>query len=141
MMIALVALLGIVTLGLLITFGVRCFATPQSEAQVMANRFGPGNPAKDERFMKRFRPRPSHSTAQLSWVNDGKKHSLKVQVIDLSDDGAGVKTNKPVPRDTSVILEIPNLQLAGTAKVCYCRETTWAYTIGLAFKGPLFRVP
>ena len=113
----------------------------RSETEILSSRFGEGRPAADERFTKRYAPNSAHARAKVCWLADGRKHSLKAHVIDLSDDGARIKSRAPLAPETSVVLEMPNLMLAGTAKVRYCQKTTLAYSVGLSFHGPLFRTP
>jgi hypothetical protein len=113
----------------------------RSQTEVLTSRFKDGRPPTDERFMKRYEPNAAHAHAKVCWLADGRKHSLKARVVDLSDDGARIKSRVPLAPETSVVLEMPSLLLAGTAKVRYCQRTNLAYSVGLSFHGPLFRTP
>jgi len=112
-----------------------------SETEILSSRFGEGRPPADERLVKRYAPDSAQAGAKVCWLAEGRKHSLKARVVDLSDDGARIKIREPLTPETSVVLEMPNLMLAGTAKVRYCQKTTLAYSVGLSFHGPLFRTP
>ena len=134
-------LIGIVVFGVIVWICLRRVCPPPSKATALIKEFGPGRPEKDERFMKRFQPDASQSRADLSWIVGSDKLSLRAEVLDLSDDGARIKSKIPLDPEMPLLIQLPHMRLAGTAKVCYCQKTSKAYNVGLAFKGPLFRMP
>ena len=141
MIVALTTLIGAVIFGGVVWLCLRRICPQPSQAEVLEKRFGPGKPPVNERFMERFRPHPPKSRAAVCWVAEGKQHSLEAKVVDLSDDGARIKSSMPLEPDMSVVLEMPHYRLAGTARVRYCQKRTLAYSVGLSFKGGLFRIP
>ena len=141
MVIALTILTGCLVFGCAVWFGVSRLCPQPSEADLIEKRFGAGKRPVNERFMERYRPHPTKSRAAVCWVAEGKQHSLEAKVVDLSDDGARIKSSMPLQPNMSVVLEMPHYRLAGTAKVRYCHKTTLAYRVGLSFKGGLFRMP
>jgi hypothetical protein len=141
MTIVLAVFAGILLFGAILCFGIQRSREPRSENADPAGRFGPDGPGRDERFMKRFKPSAEQSHARVCWVHGGQKHTVKSQVVDLSDDGARVKIDVPLEPEMSVVLEMPRMRLAGTAIVRYCRQRKKAYNVGLSFRGPLFRTP
>jgi len=141
MIIALTTLFGTLIFGGSVWFCLRRYCPQPSQAELLERRFGRGKPPANERFLERYRPHPSKSRAAVCWIEQGKQHSLGAKVVDLSDDGARIKSSSPLEPDMSVVLEMPHYRLAGTARVRYCRKTALAYSVGLSFKGGLFRIP
>jgi hypothetical protein len=141
MLIALIVIAGILVFGAVLWICVRRISPPPTKASTLLKRFGPDKPPKDERFLKRFQPDVAQSRADLSWMVEGERRCLTGEVVDLSDDGARIKSKLPLTPTMPVLIELPNMRLAGTAKVCYCQKKGWSYHVGLTFKGPLFRTP
>jgi len=97
--------------------------------------------SREERFMKRFKPSHEHSKAYITWEAAGEKRSANASVLDLSEEGARIKSTVALAPKTPVIIQIPGSRLAGTARVRYCEQDRRRYYLGLEFKGPLFRNP
>jgi hypothetical protein len=95
--------------------------------------------SREERFMKRFKPPDEQATAHLTWEAEGEKRFAGASVLDVSEEGARIKSAVPLPMDLPVVIQMPATRLAGTARVRYCEKDKSAYYVGLEFKGPLFR--
>lgn len=115
---------------------VTAFPAPAQDRQ-----FDQENPSSEGRFMMRFRPPDSQAQAHVIWEVGGLKHTLDASVLDLSNDGARIKTKVPLAPETCVVIQMPGSKLAGTAKVRYCEAKAFAYCVGLRFNGPLFKTP
>jgi len=126
---------ALVGLGVVMRIAIRQFCS--SDGVVMTDR----DLSREERFMKRFEPPAEQRHARVTWDAAGEKRSLKATVLDLSEEGARIKTTIPLPPETRVVIQMPGSQLAGTARVRYCEQKSFTYWIGLEFKGPLFRMP
>src|SRR6266568_4980552 len=123
----LVTFIGVICFGVVVWICLRRACPQPTKEEVLLKRFGPGQLPKNERFMKRFQPDTAQSRADLSWVVGGEKHSLTAEVVDLSDDGACIKSKLPLEPEMPVLLQLPSMRLAGTAKVCYCQRTKRSY--------------
>ena len=141
MSIVLATFAGIAVFSLVVWVVTKLVCPARSETEVFTRRFGEGRPPADERLLKRYAPDSAQARAKVCWLAEGRKHSLEARVVDLSDGGARIKSRVPLTPEMSVVLEMPNLMLAGTAKVRYCQKTALAYSVGLSFHGPLFRTP
>src|ERR1051326_4294032 len=63
---------------------------------------------------------------------------LKVQVNDLHECGAGIRSNKPLAPGSIVFVHFHEFKLMGFAHVRHCSNRgMWSYAIGLEFRSSL----
>jgi PilZ domain-containing protein len=63
---------------------------------------------------------------------------LKVQVIDMHECGAAIRSNKPLVPGSVVFVQFHEFKLMGFAHVRHCNNRgTWSYAIGLEFRSSL----
>ena len=78
------------------------------------------------------------SPITLSWQDAaGKRSSMNVQAVDMSNQGARVESPQPITPGAYVLLEAPKLKLMGSAIVRHCRLRGRKYQIGLDFRNSL----
>jgi len=121
--------------------GARAMEVTAFPAPSAGRQFDRQNPATEERYMRRFQPPHDQALAHLIWEAGGEKRSLDASVLNLSNDGARIKTRVPLAPETSVVIQMPGSKLAGTARVRYCEAQAFAYCVGLQFHGQLFKTP
>jgi hypothetical protein len=111
-----------------------------AEAALPGQRSDERDRSREWRFMTRFKPRSEQSQGHIVWGASGDKHTLNVGILNVSEDGARIKSAVPLAPNTHVLIQMPGSRLAGTARVRYCEPKMFTYYIGLEFKGPLFRM-
>ena len=82
--------------------------------------------------MRREPRSPSYTTYSLSWQDaSGHSHTIRVEGIDLSPSGLGVKSGIELPVGCSVHIEERNGKLTGNSVVRHCSREGGVYLIGL----------
>lgn len=89
----------------------------------------------NKRFLRRF---SVDDKARIYLFENGRRHLLHGRICDISDDGAQMISPIPLNTAQTLYIELPKLQLAGTARVLTCAQKKRSYHIGLQFTGPLF---
>ena len=72
-------------------------------------------------------------------VLGGPAADLSALCANISDNGALVLVNQPLPLGLEAILNIPALKLVGVGRVRHCHRKRLRYAVGLEFYGPLRR--
>ena len=91
----------------------------------------------DLRFIHRF---ANSDKVTLSWLGgNNATQTLKCHLIDISENGAGVRSKRALDLGTHLYISIPALRLATTANVRRCSAAGWKFDLGLEFQGPLYR--
>jgi len=75
--------------------------------------------------------------AFVSWQTDSGENKLaRVEIMDLSMQGAGIVSREPIAAQTMVYLQAPGYGPIGNASVRYCARSGVRYRIGLLFTAP-----
>jgi len=119
---------GIWVFCLMLLIGSRCFSEPvRSEA-------GDGN----RRSLARF----SVSKRADIQVFDGETEcTAKAYLLNMNEYGACIRFGSNIPVGTPLVLRIPEISSAVTARVRTSSKGWFGYQIGLEFKGTLYRMP
>jgi len=88
--------------------------------------------------MRRHPRRSFQGLMQVSWKDSrGQIKSLRAKCLDLSDEGAQLETDVPIPSRTSITLNSTRYGTLGTASVRHCVRHTLKYFIGVEFTSSL----
>lgn len=75
--------------------------------------------------------------AFVSWrTRAGENKLARVEMLDLSMQGAGIVSREPIESQTMVYLQAPGYGPIGNASVRYCARSGLKYRIGLLFSAP-----
>jgi hypothetical protein len=88
--------------------------------------------------MRRHPRLPFEVPMQVSWKDSrGQVQNLRTKCLDLSDEGARLETDAPIPPRTSISLQSARHGSLGMASVRSCVRHTLKYWIGVEFTASL----
>jgi len=89
-------------------------------------------PTPDRRRAERF---PVHANVRV--IGADSITAVAAHIVNISDNGAALKTSEPLRCGSTVYLDVPRFHLYGAAYVVRCGARFRGYLAGVEFKGCL----
>lgn len=88
--------------------------------------------------MRRHARQPFETQVQVTWKDSrGQLKNIRARCVDLSDEGARLETDTPIPSRTSITITSARYGSLGTASVRHCVRHTLRYHVGVEFTSSL----
>ena len=85
-------------------------------------------PRRESRRQERI---PCTLPVGLSWNDNGADRFVRGKCRDISEDGLRVEISETIPAQSNVSLRVEQVDIAGSARVRYCRRGAMRNIIGL----------
>ena len=87
---------------------------------------------------RRHTRQPGNAMLKLGWSGvHAMENALNVRLVNISAEGLALNSPEPVPLNSRVLFDVPELLISGSGTVRYCLSSRGENLIGIEFSGEI----